>query len=42
MRMPPRPSGVATDAPIMTALFATCWFVLTLHFAPNIAVESIA
>jgi hypothetical protein len=36
-----RPPGVATDARIMAALFASCWLALP-HFAPNIAVESIA
>jgi hypothetical protein len=34
-----RPGGAATDARIMAALFVTCWLVLTLHFATNIARE---
>lgn len=34
-----RQAGVAPDARIMAALFATCWLVLTLHFATNISRE---
>jgi hypothetical protein len=38
MTMRARP-GVASDARITAALLATCWLVLTLHFATNIARE---
>ena len=36
-----RRAGVATDARIMAALFASCWLVLP-NSATNIAAESIA
>ena len=39
MILPDRTGAAAMDRRIMTALFASCWLVLTVHFATNIARE---